>query len=92
MSKYIINIIVIMCLCNMSYAGTIPKPCKSEEELLKQKNLDLDTKTLKGWVRLLKNRSKMGEYGVVLTKEETIALIKCITIELDNRQKVGKLI
>lgn len=69
----------------------VPTPCLPETKLLETKGIDLDTKTLKGWVRLLNSRSKQGEYGVVLTKAETLALIRCLTEELNNRKVVGKL-
>ena len=69
----------------------VPAPCAPEEKMLETKGIDLDTKTIKGWVRLLNSRSKQGEYGVVLTRAETLALIKCLTEELQNRKALGKL-
>lgn len=82
--------IVIVLLSSIAMAK-VPAPCLEEEKMLIEKNIDLDTKTLKGWVRLLNNRSKMGQYGVILSKEETLELIKCLTEELNNRKMLGKL-
>jgi hypothetical protein len=65
--------------------------CPDEKQLLEKKRIDLDTKSLKGWIRLLNNRSKQGEYGVRLTREETIALLKCLTEELEYRKRTGKM-
>jgi len=67
------------------------EPCPDEKQLLETNKIDLDTKTIKGWLRLLNNRTKQGEYGIKLTKEETIALIKCLKDELEFRKKVGKM-
>lgn len=84
--------ILIAMLIMVSIAGAkVPGPCLPEVRILETKGIDLDTKTLKGWVRLLNNRSKQGEYGIVLTKAETMALIKCLTEELNNRKARGKL-
>jgi hypothetical protein len=69
----------------------VPVPCKTEEHILIEKGVDLDTKTLKSWVRLLNNKIKKDEFGITLTKAETIALIKCLTIEIQNRKLQGKI-
>jgi hypothetical protein len=67
------------------------QPCTNEAELLKAKKIDLDTKTMKSWVRLLKNRSKQNEYGVKLSQEEVASLIKCLMIEIEIKSKQGKM-
>ena len=69
----------------------VPEPCNDEAKMLKKNKIELDTKTIKGWVRLLKNRSKMGEYGITLSKEEVSALIDCLNVEMKNRKRVGKM-
>lgn len=71
--------------------ANVPAPCKDQEPVLIANAIDLDTKTIKGWVRLLNNRSKQGKYGVHLTKEETMDLIKCLLEELRNRKEAGKM-
>lgn len=88
MRKIIAAVLLLMLASTPVLAG---KPCPDEEQMLKEKRLDLDTKTLKGWVRLLKNKSKQNDYGVVLTKEEVVLLIKCLNEEIEYRKKAGKL-
>jgi hypothetical protein len=83
-----ITMFLILLLTTPIYSGT---PCSEEQVLLKEKKLDLDTKTLKGWVRFLKNKSKQAEYGVTLSKQESDDLIKCLIEEIEYRKKLGKL-
>lgn len=90
MRKYIPVFLVFLLITELS--AETPKPCKAEEKTLVNNHIDLDTRTLKGWIRLLKNRSKMNDYGVTLTQEEVSELIKCLKVELDNRKKMGKLV
>jgi hypothetical protein len=85
------NKIIFMSLLAAVLNAGVPAPCKSEAQMLREKSIDLDTKTLKGWVRILNNKSKQGLYGVTLTREETIALIKCLTEEIGNRREAGKI-
>jgi len=75
----------------ISIQAKVPEPCNNEAKMLKKNKIELDTKTIKGWVRLLKNRSKMGEYGITLSKEEVRDLIDCLNIEMKNRKRVGKM-
>lgn len=83
-------IILVILLSIEAFAKT-PVPCKSEEHLLIEKGIDIDTKSIKGWIRILNNRSKQNEIGINLSREETIELIKCLTIELNNRNHQGKM-
>lgn len=84
------KIILLAMLSSMVFAK-IPESCSGSKAAIERNGLDMDTKTLKSWIRLLKNRSKMGEYGVTLSKSEVKELIDCLTIELDNKQKAGKM-
>ena len=85
------KLLVLLALSVVLSAQNIPVPCKTQAQLLEEKSIDLDTKTLKGWVRVLNNKSKQGLYGITLTREETLALIRCITQELNNRKELGKM-
>jgi hypothetical protein len=69
------------------------KPCQSEKKILQECNMDLDTKTTKGWIRLLQNKSKMETIGIELTKEEVHSLINCLIIKLqqDQLEPVGRI-
>lgn len=86
----IFKISIILSLAFGISQAEIPKACKPQAAII-EREMDMDTKTLKGWVRLLNNRSKMGEAGIYLTKEEVNLLITCIKIELENRKRAGKM-
>jgi len=47
------------------------KPCQSEKKILQECNMDLDTKTTKGWIRLLQNKSKMETKFYELTQNSS---------------------
>lgn len=85
--KYIILLFLVL-----SFSGFAAEPCPEERELLTEKRIDLDTKTIKGWIRLFKNREKLNQYGVYLSKTETLDLIKCLTDELNQRKLSGKMV
>jgi len=82
---------LVFFIFSLEVLAEVPAPCKEQEPVIIKENLDLDTKTLKSWIRLLKNRNKMDNYGVQLTKAEVNALIKCLTIELELRRSIGKM-
>ena len=86
--KLLTLVIIAALSCGTGYAK---EPCPEEKALLESKKMELDTKTLKGWVRLLKNREKQNSAGIFLTKEEVKDLIKCLTEEIEYRKMTGKM-
>jgi hypothetical protein len=87
MKKFILFLVL---MSSVSFAA-IPEPCEDDVQIIKSHKMDLDTKTLKSWIRLLNNKSKQGKYGIVLSKAEIRALIACLTEELELRKKIGKM-
>lgn len=91
MMKTIIALLIVSLFCSSCSYVFAKEPCTEEKQMLERKRIDLDTKSIKGWIRLLNNRNKQCEYGTSLTKDERNALIKCLTDELEYRKKTCKL-
>lgn len=91
MTKIELAILGILIFNNPVFAKI--KPCQSENKVLQECSMDLDTKTTKGWIRLLQNKSKMETIGIELTQEEVRALINCLSIKLqqDHIESVGRI-
>lgn len=59
-------------------------------KIARNSNIDLRTKSVKGWIRLLKNKEKYAVY--VISDSDRKFLIKCLTEQYKNKPKIGRML
>lgn len=85
------KILFIVMLCSSLFGSTYDKCIGNERaiEIINNNKLDLRTKSIKGWVRVLKNKNKYEIYN--LSNKDREYLINCLINYLENKSDVGRI-
>lgn len=94
MKKIILIIVLLFDIPSIS-----EEPFRFFEVTLFKNNIDIDTKSIKGWIRLFNSREKMNEHKIYLPEEErkiileelkTVYQKRSIRFTRDKNKKVLK--
>jgi len=72
MKKIIISLLLIMSLSSANIGESSYGEFKN---IIYRNNIDLDSKSAKGWIRLFNSRGKIDDYGYSLTEEERLLML-----------------
>ena len=84
MKKVIIIFIILTIILN-----SVPPNIINEKYIMSlfyRNNIDLDSKSYKGWIRLINSDRRLAEYNYYFSKEEKIDLIKFLRIKIQNKK------
>lgn len=76
-------ILIIVLLFDISSISEEPK--KFFEVTLFKNNIDIDTKSIKGWIRLFNSREKMNKHKIYMPEEERKIILEELKIEYQKR-------
>ena len=77
-------IVLILCIKLNLFANTSP------QQIIRTKELNLDLKSYKGWIRVLSNKDRLVEYGLYNYSNDEIDDLKDY-IKKMKKEKVGEL-
>lgn len=58
---------------------------KAISDIVYKNSLDLDMKSNEGWIRVIKSKERLFEYGIIITLEEQIMLLEYFKKQIEEK-------
>jgi len=88
-------ILLILILLSISLMGSVYKEDLSYRStetiiLLKKINYDIDSKSIKGWVRIFRSQSRLREYDIFITETKRVYFLEYFKFKSEEKQRKYK--